>query len=175
MSFAARFSKPTGFDTVGMATAFSVNASSAAGFADWIWTLNTDGTITRTNIGFGTVVTDTFSPSWGLPAVVDGANWEASVQITSGSITRTGTASTSLILLCKDSDGSGGVTFGLGTITPQTTAWFSLDVARRIADIGAHHVAGGDTTTALVATVFIRHKVTLQQFSQSVNVNVTSA
>lgn len=174
MSFAARFGVPTGFGTVGMATAFAVNARQAS-IGVWVWAMSNSGVITRTNTGFGNVITDTFSSSWGLPAVADGANWEASIQITSGSITRTGSVNGTLTLLDLDSDGSGGVSFGIGTITPQTTPWFSLDVARRVIDAAVQFSGGASSTIAMAGTLFIRQKSSLQQISQSLSVNLTSA
>lgn len=171
MSFAcARFAR-TGFDTVGFASGFSGSTSSGGTIAVWTWMLNPDGTVSASNSGF--VGASNASPgSWGLPATSgEGANWEASVQITSGNVSETQSGA-GMSILCKDSDGSGGVAFGIGSITPQTTPWFSLDVARDLVSASFSSGPGGTGSITLSGTVFVRHKVTRQQFSASINLNL---
>lgn len=179
MTFAVRRIPHTGFDTVALASAFNVTAVNDGGADTWQWVLNPDGTIVRNN-GGGYSGGDPFIPSvdafpssWGAPAAAgEGANWEASLQITSGSRLFSGSGSTNFAVLNLASDGSGGMLLPSGTIAAQTTAWFSLDVARNLVDAQIFSLSGAKQLT-LAGTLRIRQKSSLQQISSSFNVDLS--
>lgn len=174
MTFAVRRIPHTGFDTVALASAFNVTAVDDGNVDLWQWVINPDGTITRINSGAFVASVDAFPSSWGAPAAAgEGANWEASLQITSGSNVFFGSGSVHFNVLNKASDGSGGVSFPINqAIAAQTTAWFSLDVARNLVDAQIFSLSGAKQLT-LAGTLRIRQKSSLQQISSSFNVDLS--